>query len=192
MHPVGILLAAGRGSRFDSTGAANKLLAPLPGGTTVAGTSARNLRHVIPHVIAVVRPGAFALAAELRAAGCDILECIDAEKGMAASLVTGIRASSPAPFGWIVALGDMPFVAPATIQALEDALADGASIAAPVFAGRRGNPVAFAPEHRDALLALHGDQGARALLEAHPVTLVPVEDPGVLRDVDLRSDLPSD
>lgn len=30
---VGVLLAAGRGSRFDAAGVANKLLAPLPDGT---------------------------------------------------------------------------------------------------------------------------------------------------------------
>lgn len=192
MYPAGILLAAGRGSRFDPSGAANKLLAPLPGGYTVAGAAARNLRCVLPNVLAVVRPGDFALSAELRAAGCDILECLNASEGMAASLVDAVRFTSPAPFGWIVALADMPFVEPSTIQALWDALADGASIAAPVFAGQRGNPVAFAPEHRDALLALRGDQGARSLLQTGNVTLVEVDDPGVLRDVDLRSDLPAD
>jgi molybdenum cofactor cytidylyltransferase len=108
---------------------------------------------------------------------------------MGASLAWAIRASSPAPFGWIVALADMPFLDPATIVALCDALADGASIAAPVFAGQRGNPVGFAPEYGAALRALTGDQGARALLAAHPVVLVPVNDPGVLQDVDTDADL---
>ncbi|MGD7313419.1 molybdopterin-guanine dinucleotide biosynthesis protein MobA, partial [Ralstonia pseudosolanacearum] len=33
---VGVLLAAGRGSRFDPDGTVNKLLAALPDGTPVA------------------------------------------------------------------------------------------------------------------------------------------------------------
>lgn len=189
MYPTGILLAAGRGVRFDPTGATSKLHARLPGGQAVAGAAARALRKALPNVLAVVRPGDDVLAAELRAAGCDVMACPDAASGMGASLAFAIRATTPSPFGWIVALADMPFIDPATVVALCDALADGASIAAPEWAGRRGHPVAFAPEHGPELLALGGDQGARALLAAHPVTLVPVDDPGVLRDVDTLSDL---
>jgi molybdenum cofactor cytidylyltransferase len=43
--------------------------------------------------------------------------------------------------------------------------------------------------HRAALLALEGDQGARKLLERARVTEVAVNDPGVLQDIDLASDL---
>ena len=189
MYPAGILLAAGRGARFDPTGATSKLRAALPDGRTVAGAAARALCAALPNVLAVVRPGDAALAAELRAAGCDVLPCADAANGMGASLAFAIGATTPSPFGWIVALADMPFIDPATIIALTDALADGASIAAPTFAGQRGHPVAFAPAHGAALRALTGDAGARALLAAHSVTLVPVDDPGVLRDVDTLSDL---
>ncbi|GAB7539203.1 hypothetical protein BGC_54270 [Burkholderia sp. 3C] len=69
-------------------------------------------------------------------------------------------------------------------------LASGrATIAAPWFDGQRGHPVGFAAVHRDALAALDGDAGARALLVAHEVARVEVDDPGVLRDVDTRDDL---
>ncbi|HWJ95502.1 MAG TPA: NTP transferase domain-containing protein, partial [Telluria sp.] len=89
----------------------------------------------------------------------------------------------------VVALGDMPFVAPATISALADALSGGAGIAAPVADARRGNPVGFGPQHLDALLALEGDQGARGIVKGHPVTEVAVDDPGIHRDVDTPDDL---
>ncbi|MGZ3185006.1 MAG: nucleotidyltransferase family protein [Telluria sp.] len=189
MQPAGILLCAGRGARFDPSGATNKLLAALPDGETVAGASALHMLGALPEVIAVVRAGDAALAEVLRDAGCTVIECADASLGMAASLKQALRCSLPAPFGWIIALGDMPFVDPSTIAALADALADGASIAVPTYAGRRGNPVAFATEHLEALLALEGDQGARKLLDGPGVVLVPVDDPGILRDVDLGSDL---
>lgn len=189
MTPVGILLAAGRGSRFDATGARNKLLERLPSGEPVVASSARHLLATVPRVLAVVGPHSGDVAGVLRALGCEVITCDEAGQGMAASLVHAVRHSLPQAQAWIVALGDMPFVRPATIDALRAALASGAGIAAPVFQGRRGNPVGFGKAHLPALLALEGDQGARAILQANPVTLVEVDDPGVVEDIDEQTDL---
>jgi molybdenum cofactor cytidylyltransferase len=192
MAPVGILLAAGRGRRFDPSGAHNKLLQTLPGGDTVVVASARHLLSILPHVIAVVSPQGEAVAQALRALGCAVVACADADSGMGTSLAYALRHSvmaTPPATSWLVALGDMPYVQPVTLQALCDALAAGADIAAPICGGRRGNPVAFGHVHRAALLALEGDQGARKLLERARVTEVAVNDPGVLQDIDLASDL---
>ncbi len=169
MHIVGILLAAGRGRRFDPSGARNKLLAPLPasGNVPVAVASARAMLAVLPRVIAVVPPADGGVAQALRDLGCDVTTRLDADSGMAASL----------------------YVQHATIAALHSALAGGAAIAAPVHAGRRGNPVAFGAAHLEQLLALQGVQGARALLKAHPVTEIAVDDPGIARDIDSVADL---
>jgi molybdenum cofactor cytidylyltransferase len=186
--PVGILLAAGRGSRFDSSGGQNKLLARLPSGEPVVAASARNMLAVLPRVIAVVSPDGDEVAGLLRALGCEVTVCADAGQGMAASLVHAVRHSLPAQ-AWLVALGDMPFVQPSTIRALCDAFAAGAGIAAPACGGRRGNPVAFGPQHLPTLLALEGDEGARRILAAHPVTQVEVGDPGIFEDIDTLPDL---
>lgn len=187
--PVGILLAAGRGRRFDPSGARNKLLQALPGGEPVVLASARVLLSVLPRVVAVVPPDDGGVADALRALGCEVTLCPDADSGMAASLVHAIRHSLPAADAWLVALGDMPFVQAQTLRALLDALGAGAGIAAPVQGGRRGNPVAFGAEHLPALLALEGEHGARALLQAARVTQVAVDDPGIFRDIDTPADL---
>ncbi|QOY95140.1 nucleotidyltransferase family protein [Massilia sp. UMI-21] len=187
---TGILLAAGRGRRFDPLGARNKLLQHLPGGEPVVAASARLLLSCLPRVVAVVPPEDGGVADILRALGCEVTVCPDADSGMGASLVHAIRHSLPAQ-GWLVALGDMPFVAPATLAALRDAVQGGAGIAVPVHEGRRGNPVAFAGSHRDALLGMEGDQGARRLLQMVPVREVAVLDPGILRDIDTPDDLPA-
>ncbi|MGO4329671.1 NTP transferase domain-containing protein, partial [Cupriavidus sp. M-11] len=84
--PTGILLAAGFGRRFDASGRQNKLLARLPDGQTVAGRSARSLANTLPGALAVIRPGHAELAAELRQAGCRVLEAPAAEAGMGAAL----------------------------------------------------------------------------------------------------------
>lgn len=184
-----ILLAAGSGSRFDPSGKNNKLLEPLPDGCAVAVTSAANLLAIMPHVLAVVRPGAGQLCAELRAIGCEVTICAQAGEGMGASLAHAVAQTSEAA-GWIVALADMPYLKPATIKSLLDALRTGADIAAPFYNARRGNPVAFGRAHLSHLLALSGDVGARGLLQDYPVRLVEVTDPGIHLDIDRPQDLP--
>jgi molybdenum cofactor cytidylyltransferase len=185
---VGVLLAAGSGSRFDATGARNKLLAPLGDGDYVVTAVARKLVSVLPHVVAVVREGDADTAARLRALGCVVCVCHDAASGMAASLVCGLRAAADAQ-GWLIALGDMPYVQAATFRSLSEAVTEGADIAVPKYQQRRGNPVAFSRLHADALLALRGDQGARQLLKTFPVTEIEVDDPGILQDIDTAEDL---
>jgi molybdenum cofactor cytidylyltransferase len=83
----------------------------------------------------------------------------------------------------------MPHVQPATISALIDAIKSGADIAAPTYMGRRGNPVAFSRKHLPDLLRLGGDEGARSLLRAFPVSEVAVDDAGIRQDIDTATDL---
>jgi molybdenum cofactor cytidylyltransferase len=74
---------------------------------------------------------------------------------------------------------------------LAEAVANGASAAAPTFGGRRGNPVLLARELFPGLLALQGDEGARRILQGigDRLALVEAPDDGVLFDVDQQSDL---
>ena len=191
MAVVGILLAAGRGRRFDPAGQRNKLLQPLDG-VPVVVHSARHMLAALSRVVAVVRPGddggADELASTLAALGCEVTVCTDADSGMAASLVHGLRHAAQAD-GWVVALGDMPRVLPATIAALAQAVAQGADIAAPVYLGKRGNPVAFGRRHLPQLLALTGDEGARNIVRKNSINEVAVDDPGIMLDIDTPTDL---
>lgn len=183
---VGILLAGGRGSRFGS----DKRLHPLADGTPMAVAAARNLRPACDRLIAVLRPGSANLAGLLAAEGCETVVCAEADAGMGHTLAAGVRAS-PEALGWVVALSDMPFIAPASHQAVAARLRAGASLAACTFDGRRGHPVGFAATHYAALAALTGDQGGKTILERHRqlLLLCPVDDPGVLRDIDRVEDL---
>ncbi|HSU43188.1 MAG TPA: nucleotidyltransferase family protein [Casimicrobiaceae bacterium] len=192
MRVVGILLAAGRGTRFGG----HKLEAPLPqashgvpAGAPLGVAAALHLVAASTDAVAVVRPGD-RLIGPLRGAGLRIVECTNADDGMGASLACGVAATHGAG-GWIVALADMPWIAPATIRAVANAMREGADIVAPVHRGERGHPVGFAARHRDALCALTGDAGARWLLARHAgaVTLLDVDDSGVVRDVDTRAAL---
>ncbi|WP_050478050.1 nucleotidyltransferase family protein [Herbaspirillum rhizosphaerae] len=184
----GLLLAAGKGSRFDPGGTDNKLLAALPDSDDcVVVAAARKLLAVVP-VVAVVNDAQGEVARRLSSIGCALVECADAGAGMSASLMCGIRHAQDAG-GWIIALGDMPHVQTSTHGGLLAALRDGVDIAVPVYLGQRGNPVAFGRTHLDGLLQLSGDRGARELLKAFPVNEIPVNDPGIHRDIDTRADL---
>lgn len=186
MTVVGLLLAAGSGTRFGS----DKLRHRLVHGVPIAVQAARHLRAVVPRVVAVVKPGADETRAALEAEGCEVVTCGNAHEGMGASLACAARAAGAAD-GYVVALGDMPFIRPSSIAAVREALEAGAPLVAPFFHRRRGHPVGIAGRFRAELEACTGDAGARALLEAHAAELakVPVGDPGVIRDVDQPSDL---
>lgn len=182
----GVLLAAGSSKRFGS----DKLMHPLSGQATVATAALANLRTAIPNVIAVVRPGTAKLQNLLSEGGATVILCADADDGMGASLATAVRASGEVA-GWVIALADMPYIQAETISKVAAALAAGAKIVAPTYRGERGHPVGLSARFRAQLEALHGDEGARALLKEHAdlVKLIEVNDPGVWRDIDTPADL---
>lgn len=185
---VGILLAAGRGERFGG----GKLLSRLPDGRYLAEASAGAMTAALTRVVAVVRSDDTALAAVLRACGCEIVVCPSADEGMGASLACGVAACRDAS-GWIVALADMPAIRPATIGRVATELAGGARLAAPEWRGRRGHPVGFAARFGDRLAALGGDEGARAIVRdgGQDLVLFETADAGVVFDVDRPTDLDS-
>lgn len=187
MRITGILLAAGSGSRFGG----GKLLHPLADGTPIGVASLRKLMTALPEVIAVVRRGDEELRDLMQRENVTVQVCNDAHLGMARSLVCGIRAAAGAD-GWVIALGDMPYLSAATISAVADAIAKGAGIAIPEYREQRGNPVGFSARHGKELLELQGDEGARALVKRHAmeVKVVACDDPGILRDVDRKEDIP--
>jgi len=183
MNIRGLLLCGGRSSRYGS----DKLLATLPDGVPLGVRSAANLIAGVGNAIAIVPRGARELRERLEGTGCAVLESERAARGMGASLAALIEHTRSAD-GWIVALGDMPLVSPATIAAVRAALEAGARVAAPtaLAGGRHGHPVGFAAALGDELAALDGDAGARAIVERHSLGLVtvPTGDAGIFVDLD--------
>lgn len=179
-----ILLAAGHARRFG----ADKLLHPLDG-QPLACVSAARLQQVLP-TVAVVRPAQRELIERFVALGVPCVISPISEAGMGASIAAGVAARAAAK-GWLIALADMPFIQPATIARVLAALRAGATIAAPLYQGRRGHPVGFAAAFGDALRGLQGDVGARELLRRHAAEITPVmcDDSGTLADIDRLGDV---
>jgi molybdenum cofactor cytidylyltransferase len=182
---VVVVLGAGFGRRFGG----DKLSAVLPDGRAVGAASLAVARAAWPDVVCVARPDT-GMARIARESGVPLIECPDAVGGMGHSLAAAVRATAGAA-GWVIALGDMPFMAPATLRAVAESVAAGQLIVAPSFGGERGHPVGFGAALGPELAALAGDEGARTVLARHRdrLTLLSVSDAGVLRDVDQPTDL---
>jgi molybdenum cofactor cytidylyltransferase len=185
MKLCGLLLAAGAGRRFG----ADKLSHPVEG-VAMAVRSWRLLAETELESLAVVRAADEGASLLLAGEGARLIENARADEGLSTSLLAGLAALSAAQ-GVLVMLADMPFVRAATLSALIAAFRPGDFALAPTYADQWGNPVILGPDAIVASAGLSGDRGARPILEARraEVRLVPVDDPGVLRDVDRLQDL---
>lgn len=191
MSEIGaVLLAAGRSERF---GAENKLLASLDDRPVVQHVAQTVLRASLADQLVVLGHEAQAVRSVLPKEFVTLTNDRYVE-GQHTSVRAGATAAREA--GWdgaVFVLGDMPFIAPETIDTLVGTFREGAgSIVVPTHEETRGNPVVFGADHFDALAEVRGDQGGRTLIESETgVVRVPVDDPGVRRDIDRPEDLPS-
>lgn len=184
---AGIILAAGYATRFGG----NKLMHEIHG-VPIGVLSARAVRRALTHVVAVIHPGDERLRAALLAENVDVVVCDNADEGMGMSIACGVRASQDAS-GWLIALGDMPYIEAETISDVAEQVAHGAVIVAPEYGGVRGHPVGFLRQFGPELMALRGDTGARDLLVRYSSLVITLhtQDRGILRDIDTAEDLMS-
>ena len=179
-----LLLAGGYSLRFGS----DKRQVALAEGDTLLERSLRTWQQALGTTVYVaLRGDDAALALRVHALGAHPLCCTRSADGLGATLAQAVAQLPPGPV--LVGLADMPFVQPSTLRALAQRLEEGAAAVAPYFGARRGNPVGFAAQHRPLLLGLQGDRGAGALLGALPLEHLPVDDAGVLLDIDRPGDL---
>ena len=123
-----------------------------------------------------------------------VINVVGSIAGLGHSLAHSVSTLSAVSTAEAVAvfLGDMPFIAPATVSRLcAQARAD--RICRPVHAGRGGHPVMFGRSFWPALMGLTGDEGARQVVATARDQLIEiaVDDIGVLHDVDRPADLVS-
>jgi len=194
---VGVLLAAGRGTRFED---GHKLLEPVAGrADEPSADPAPVVRHAASRLVAAPVDDAVAVlgheASRVRAAleGVEIETVVNPEyaSGQASSVARGVEwARRRDADAALFALGDMPWVGAETYRRIVDCWREtGSKIVLPEHEERRGNPVLFANTHFDALSAVSGDVGGRELIEQYPVERIAVDDPGILRDVNRVADL---
>lgn len=188
-----VVLAAGQSRRM---GARNKLLAEVGGAPMIARTVDAVLATRARPVIVVTGHEAEKVRSALAGRAVGFVHNPDFAAGLSTSLRRGIEAvealADPVA-GALVALGDMPLVAPAEIERLIAAFdpAEGRAICLPAFRGKRGNPVLWAREFFAEMKAVAGDVGAKHLLGEHEdkVCEVAVDSEAPLTDIDTAEEL---
>lgn len=188
-HVGAVLLAAGRSSRF---GGGNKLLAPVDGVPMVRHAAETLLGADVTAVVVVVGHDGTKVRDALDGLGVSFRTNPEYAEGQSTSVRAGVQAARDRGWdGTVFALGDMPFVASASVDALLERYAnDDASIVAAAHDGTRGNPVLFDAIHYGTLADVTGDVGGRQLIAAREdVALVETGDSGVVRDIDDAADL---
>ena len=185
---LGLVPAAGAAERFGSA----KMLADVGGVVLLERTVRALLDGGVDQVTVVLG----AEAARIRAAVPAFADPRVAtatnprpERGMFSSLQAGLSGSSGDPI--LVLPGDMPYVDPSTVAALLRLYGERGGIVSPRLNGKRGHPVVIPGRYRDEILAAGDGMTLHHLLRVHAAEQidVPVEDRGVIRDVDVPADL---
>ncbi|MFT5355428.1 MAG: xanthine dehydrogenase accessory factor [Polyangiales bacterium] len=184
-----VVLAAGTSSR---AGKQNKLLAIVDGKAMVRRVVETTLEAASP-VVVVLGHEAGRVREALEGLEVNFVHNKGYASGMGTSIAAGIAAlRAMGADAALVALGDMPFVRAEDLHLLVAAHTTSTQhlIVAPESGRaehrRLGNPVLWPNRYFDALEALDGDVGGKVLMLRSPgaVLRIPIDDVGVLRDMD--------
>lgn len=188
---VAVVTAAGSAERFGG----RKLLATVDGEPLLDRTIRSLLDGGVSQVIVVVgRDDRAALERDVNAmndARVWPVENPKPDRGMFSSIQEGITEVSGDVL--LVLPGDMPYVRPETVRLVLDAWQLRGGIVSPRYRGKRGHPVALPLELRDEIRATPATATLHEVIRKHQEERsdIEVDDPGVLRDVDVPADLRS-
>jgi len=182
---VCVILAAGLGRRFGGS----KMLHPIANGDAMLAQTISRYQSCFDLVSVIYPKNDKELTVFLDTKNVEAIAIENNTKGLSQSLITGIKANIKAQ-GWLIALGDMPYVESQTIMLIKNAIQYD-NIVIPRFHARIGNPVGFGCTFKDQLIALKGDVGAKSIIQSKPdkVEFIDTDDEGVLLDIDYPSSI---
>ena len=178
-----IVLAAGRSSRMGTA----KSLVPVGGRPLLDHVLRTVHRSGVDEVVVVLGHEAERVRSAISLDGARVIINEAYEAGMSTSIQAGVRAANPRSDGLLIVLGDQPFVSSKTVDELITRRnGSDAKIVIPTYRGQRGNPVLLDRSISEEVQEIEGDQGCRALFGRHldGILEVPVDDPGILVDLD--------
>lgn len=181
-----VVPAAGRSERFGSM----KLLADIGGEPLVNRTLSSLIEAGIAPVVVVLSAVTPLDTVPLMShANVRTVVNRDPSRGMFSSIQCGLSVAKAEAI--VVLPADMPFVATTTIALVARTCLETGRVVVPVFNGRRGHPIGIPGGLRDGLLMMPPDRSLKDALAAlgEELLLVDVHDEGVVRDVDVKSDL---
>jgi molybdenum cofactor cytidylyltransferase len=110
--------------------------------------------------------------------------------GLASSIECGIRSVAEVADAVMLLLADQPLITSAHLQELMNTWQSSPeSIVASAYAGTTGPPVIFPQRDFADLVRLHGDRGARAIIDANRERVKVIVFEAAALDIDRQSDL---
>ncbi|MBN1849467.1 MAG: molybdenum cofactor cytidylyltransferase [Deltaproteobacteria bacterium] len=184
---AGIILAAGMSSRLGEP----KQLLTYKGKTLLNRVIEAAIQSSLTQVFIVLGHNAGDIQKTIEYSNISIIRNPQYHEGQSSSIRHGIKALAPSVNAVMFLLGDQPLIRSATINILiADYIEKQSLITVPTFEGERGNPVLFDRRLFSRLESLSGDSGGRVLFSeyADQISLVEVDDAGILTDVDTLED----
>ena len=187
---VGLLLAAGGGTRFGRQAGSLKLLARAHG-TPIVASAARTLVPLVDKLIVVVGADAPGVSAALDGINATFVENPRWADGLSTSLAAGVKAVPSDAKAIVVALGDQPGIDPAVVRKVIARWREtGRPIVTTRYRGNRGHPVLLGCSVFGEVGTISGDVGARSLMDRDPSRVAFVDvDADAPVDVDTPEDL---
>lgn len=177
-----IILAAGKSLRMGFP----KLLLPIEGKSLLQHVIDSALKSKVDDVVVVLGAEAAKLKREIKPGKARIIVNTSYEEGQSTSLRAGLQSINPKSRAVIILLGDQPFINSATINALVDKYQEsGSPVVAPVYNGKRGNPVLFDRSLIPELLSASGDQGGRKIVEKYIDRIATIEIDSAIVGIDI-------
>jgi molybdenum cofactor cytidylyltransferase len=180
----GLILAAGKGSRFGRP----KQLAHLHGRPLLEHAVRAMTASPVGRVVVVLGAGAENVIAQVDLHGAEPVVCERWEEGQSASLAFGLGELAECD-AVVVTLGDLPNLSTNAIRRVIAARGDGVEAVRATYAGEPGHPVLLERELFERLRDVSGDHGARNLLLSVNSREVPCDDLGGGEDVDTPAQL---
>jgi molybdenum cofactor cytidylyltransferase len=183
-----IVLAAGSSTRMGTV----KPLVRIGGRTMLERALVTLLESRVDEIIVVLGHSAELIQKSISLKGARIVINNSYGEGMASSLRTGLSSVRLDAAAALIVLADQPFLKPETIDLLIDEYGSKKpEIVIPTYNAVRGNPVLLDRSVFGELAELSGDVGCRAIFGGHAqgIIRVPVQDAGVLVDLDTPADV---
>jgi len=180
-----VVLAAGMSRRM---GTPKQLL--RMGGETILERTLKNVRASnVGEIVLVLGHAADDLQKAIATEGLKVVINPDYQQGMGTSLRFGLSAVDADAA--LIVLADQPWISSDTFNRLIECHQERRpQIIVPTYRGFRGNPVLLDHSVFHEMQALKGDVGCRAIFGDHTdgILKLPVNDPGILLDIDSRDD----
>jgi molybdenum cofactor cytidylyltransferase len=192
MTEVGcVMLAAGCSTRMDAW----KMMLPWSG-STIVEHSVETALKICSHLVLVAGFRGEVLLDLFRSRPqVEVVQNPNYREGMFSSVQRGVHASIEGVF--FLALADMPGVSQAVYGDLLDwsrrldggfAAAESPYAVIPQFKGKKGHPLILSAEMRTRILRTDPSKTLRDVLAGVPTVLVPVDERGILHDIDTPAD----